>query len=236
MAAKSVSKCLAALIISACAADIKLATFDGAKATTASWTDKNDPVMGGSSSSAFSVSAQKTGVFNGTCAIVGFLKAPGFAKVEGKREFADISIYDSISLRVRSSTPTYQGFKIAFAAPGIPKSSMFVPTGSYKAGFQLHGSAWQVVDIPLTEFSRDWSAYTGRCDTKDPSNIFSKGTQHYCCDKSGQKPSKPDVCVEDKFLKTISSVELWAEGVHGDFHLEVDWIGASNKKTANILV
>ena len=27
-------------------------------------------------------------------------------------------------------------------------------------------------------------------------------------------------------ISKISSVELWAEGVEGDFHLEFDWVGA----------
>jgi len=210
----------------ALASELKLATFDGDKSTTASWQDLNDPVMGGASTSSFKVSADKTGVFNGTCAIVGFLKAPGFAKIVGSAEFADITGYDNIALRVRSTTPDYQGFRVAFAAPGIPKTSLFGGS-SYKAGFNLTGQDWQVVEIPLTQFSYDWSGYTGRCDTKDPDGTFSKGSQHYCCDKSGLSPSKPDVCVDSKYLSKINDLEVWAEGVKGDFQIEIDWIGAS---------
>jgi len=131
-------------------------------------------------------------------------------------------------MRVKSSTPEYQGFKVAFAAPGIPKTSMFGGS-SYKAGFNLTGADWQVVQIPLTMFSYDWSGYTGRCDTKDPSGLFSKGQQHYCCDKSGESPSKADVCVDAKFLSKINDLEVWAEGVKGKFNIEIDWIGASKK-------
>jgi len=223
-----VLKCAAFLLVSAHAAELKLATFDGAQGTIASWKDQNDPVMGGASTSTFKISADKTGVFNGTCAIVGFLHAPGFAKMVGTAKFADITGYDTIALRVKSSTPTYQGFKLAFAAPGIPKTSIFGGS-SYKAGFNLTGSDWQMVEIPFTQFSYDWSGYTGRCDTKDPGSLVSKGTQHYCCSKSGLEPSKPEVCVDDKFLSTINSLEVWAEGVKGDFHIEVDWIGATKK-------
>merc|ERR1711957_167007 len=129
-------------------------------------------------------------------------------------------------MRVKSTSPNYMGFKVAFAAPGIPKSSMFIP-GSYKAGFNLTGSDWQVVEVPLTEFSYDWSSYTGRCDTQDPAGFLHKGVQHYCCDKGGLSPSKPDVCVDQKFLNVINSVEIWAEGVKGDFNIEIDWIGAT---------
>jgi hypothetical protein len=33
--------------------------------------------------------------------------------------------------------------------------------------------------------------------------------------------------VDSKFLSKINSVEVWAEGVQGDFHLEIDWIAAT---------
>merc|ERR1719222_906037 len=105
-------------------------------------------------------------------------------------------------MRVRSTTPNYQGFKVAFAAPGIPRTSIYGGS-SYKAGFNLTGSDWQLVEIPFTQFSYDWSGYTGRCDTKDPAFIGSKGQQHFCCSKSGLQPSKPDVCVDDKFLRNV---------------------------------
>jgi len=65
--------------------------------------------------------------------------------------------------------------------------------------------------------------------------MFSKGTQHYCCDKSGLTPSKPEVCVDSKFLSVINSVELWAEGIEGDFNLEIDYIGATDRKTFEAL-
>merc|ERR1712056_9753 len=55
------------------------------------------------------------------------------------------------------------------------------------------------------------------------------GKQHYCCSKSGQQPSKPEVCVDNKYLSKIISLEVWAEGVKGDFNIEIDWIGASKK-------
>jgi len=205
------------------AADVKLATFDGAEETTASWKNQNDPVMGGASTSSFD---EATGKFAGTCAIVGFLNAPGFAKIVGTRSFADITTEDTISLKVKSATPDYQGFKIAFASPGIPKTSIFGGS-SYKAGFALQSTTdWQIVDVPLTQFSYDWSGYTGRCDTKDPASFGQDGQQHYCCDQSGLEPSKPEVCVDSKYLSTINSVEVWAEGVEGDFDIQVEYIGA----------
>jgi len=84
-----------------------------------------------------------------------------------------------------------------------------------------------VVSVPLTQFSYDWSGYTGRCDTKDPASTFKKGQQHYCCDKSGLEPAKPEVCVDQEFLSAINDVEVWAEGVQGDFNLQIEYIGAN---------
>jgi len=223
---KSVGAILLAPIF---AAEIKLATFDGAAETEASWKNQNDPVMGGASTSTFDAA---TGVFQGTCAIVGFLNAPGFAKIVGSRDFADITGMDTISLRVKSSTPDYKGFKVAFAAPGIPKTSIFGGS-SYKADFALESSTdWQVVDVPLTQFSYDWSGYTGRCDTKDPGSFGRDGQQHYCCDQSGLEPSKPEVCVDAKYLSAINEVDVWAEGVEGDFNIQIDYISATSKTLA----
>merc|ERR1711953_286361 len=171
-----------------------------------------------------------TGIFEGTCAIVGFMGAPGFAKIVGSRQFADITGEEAISLRVKSSTPGYQGFKVAFAAPGIPKTSIF-GGASYKAGFTLTSSTdWQIVDVPLTQFSYDWSGYTGRCDTKDPGSFGRDGQQHYCCDQSGLTPSKAEVCVDQKYLSAISEVDVWAEGVEGDFNIQIEYISATTKE------
>ena len=91
----------------------------------------NDPVMGGASTSSFNVQ-DKLGVFNGTCAIVSFLKAPGFANIIARPAsrfsggFADASahIAGGMELRVRSSTPKYAGYKVAFAAVGVPATAL----------------------------------------------------------------------------------------------------------------
>merc|ERR1711920_606919 len=107
---------------------------------------------------AFKVTDDKTGMFTGKVAIVSSLNAPGFAKITGTKSgftFADITGYDSVALRVKSSTPAYKGFKIEFAAPGIPKTSTF-SGGSFKANFNLSATSdWQVVEVPLTQFSYD---------------------------------------------------------------------------------
>lgn len=207
------------------AAETKLATFDGAKETELKWVKTLDPVMGGGSTGDFSITSDGTAKFSGTVNIVSFLKAPGFAKIEGSAGAAlrDVTGTDSLLLKLRSSTPSYQGFKVAFGAPGVPSNSPFQRQGAYKSEFNLTDTKdWQVVTVPLSHFSYDTSDYTGRCDTKDPT-----GKQHYCCDKSGFQPSNSEVCVDSKYLSQIDDLQVWAEGVEGDFDLEIEWIGAS---------
>lgn len=195
-----------------------LATFDGVNSTAFSWRDQNDPVMGGASTSSFQVkqdSSGKYGVFNGTCAIVSFLKAPGFAKIttiSSALNDASAHINGSLQLRVRSSTPGYTGFRLGFGAKDVPKTSIFGGS-SFKASFQVNSTDWQVITVPFASFSYDWSGYTGSCDTKDP-GLF--GHQHHCC-----SAAHPEVCPTSKFLATMTEVDIWAEGVKGDFHLEL---------------
>jgi len=156
------------------------------------------------------------------------LQAPGFANLQGKRAFADITNTDTFTMKVKSTTPTYAGFKMAFSAPNVPKTSIF-GGGSYKAGFTLKDTQdWQIVEVPFTQFSYDWSGYTGRCDSKDPGRFGREGQQHYCCDKSGLEPSKPEVCVDSQFLSKVNELEIWAEGVEGDFNIQFEYIGASS--------
>ena len=218
---------IAAILATAGASLTKLASFDGERKTKLEFEDTNDPVMGGRSSSTWAVDTQnKVGVFNGTCAIVPSLSAPGFCKITSKKsilhKFPDVStdLIGFLELRVRSSTPSFAGYRVAFEAKDIPKTSMF-GGGSFKSGFNLTDTTdFQIVKVPFTSFSYDWSGFTGRCDTKDPS-----GQQHHCCsDGEGAK-----YCPTAEFLSSITALELWAEGAVGDFHLEIDYIGANTE-------
>lgn len=203
---------------------VVLASFDGTKGTTFKWTALNDPVMGGQSVST-AVVENGALVFNGTNAIVPKLKAPGFCKAStsssfwSKNHFNDASQFlnGSLLLKVRSSTPEYKGFKVEFSAEGIPRTSPFAG-GSFKADFEVQGTEWQVVSVPFNTFSYDWSDFTGECDTKDPD-----GKEHVCC-----SAAHPEVCPTAKFLRRITAVAVWAEGTAGNFHLEVQWIGAGD--------
>jgi hypothetical protein len=75
---------------------------------------------------------------------------------------------------------------------------------------------WRTIAVPFESFSNDWSSYTGRCDTTDPS-----GKKHTCCSEA-----TPEVCPTQKNLKDISQFGLWTEGVAGKFHLEIKWMRA----------
>jgi hypothetical protein len=206
---------------------VTIATFDKAKGTTFSWSAMNDPVMGGQSHSSFKIEDSE-GHFKGTCAIVPFLKAPGFCKVGTQRSFfssaprfADASrfISGALYLDVETATPEYDGFKVAFGAKNAtrPTGAMHHSPPSFKAGFKVSGAKRTTVKVPFSDFSVDWSDFTGRCDTKDPNN----GYQHVCC-----SPEHPEVCPTAQHLAQITSLEIWAEGAAGDFDLKVVSIGA----------
>ena len=179
------------------------------------------PVMGGVSSSTWKIDTVKTksAIWNGQVRIVPSLKAPGFCNAETTNWFAkfnDVSAYSHLLIHAKSSTPHYSGFKVSFAADTLNPQFK-----SFKAPFNVTSTEYQTIAIPFSDFSNDWSAYTGRCDTKDPT-----GQQHKCCTKAN-----PEVCPTVKNLRDISQVGLWTEGVAGKFNLEVLWIGAGNPES-----
>ena len=58
--------------------------------------------------------------------------------------------------------------------------------------------------------------FTGECDTKDPT-----GEQHVCC-----SAAHPEVCPTAQHLSSITSLEVWAEGIEGQFQLDLQQISA----------
>ena len=149
---------------------LPLVTFDGAPGTTFTFTEMNDPVMGGKSTGDFTVdTARKVGVFAGEVVDVPKLKAPGFLKAStsagyfAKGNFADARGSTHLVLRVRSLTP-YAGYKVSLG------HNYFPILKDYKADFTAT-SEWSDVMIPFTAFSDNWSSYTGEAITtcaKDP--------------------------------------------------------------------
>lgn len=199
---------------------VTLIDFDGQdKSTDWKWRDLNDPVMGGVSHSTWMINqTEGVAVWKGETKIVPSLHAPGFCNAETTsgdgilRHANDASPFTHLLLRVRS-TIAYTGFKVSFAADTLDPQFK-----SFKSVFNVtrHDGVWHTVSVPFDDFSKDWSQFTGRCDTKDPN-----GRTHKCCSKE-----HPEVCPTKRNLHDISQFGLWTEGVAGKFHLDVKWIRA----------
>ena len=168
----------------------------------------DDPVMGGESRSE---SSYVTGEENyitwaGEVVDVPFLAAPGFCALETSRhnELNDVSQADAITIEVRSQTPDYQGFKFSFTSTFTSR-----PFYSYKSDFYLSSSTdWQTVTIPFDNFTDDWSPYTGNA-------IIPCSTE------------TPQYCPQEKDLAHLTHIEILAEGINGEFQLDVKGIYAS---------
>jgi hypothetical protein len=205
---------------------VDLWTFDGKKSSTFGWKLVNDPVMGGLSNSTFKVNkTSMTAVWDGEVRIVPSLDAPGFCNVETSdwpATFNDASSYDALVIKARAFND-YTGYKVSFGAEGLNPRQYGEP--SFKAPFNLTGDGeWHHVTLPWTDFSDDWSGYTGDCFTKDPN-----GQQHVCC-----TPDTPDVCPTQKNLKHITQIGLWTEGgIPGKFNIEVEWVRAYVSSSKN---
>jgi len=186
------------------------------------WVEQDDPVMGGGSRGTWVVE-DGIGLWRGAVTNVSFLQAPGFCAVKTvSLPAVDASAYmdGGFLLTVRSST-SYEGFKLRFQSPSIPAHhGQHGPVGSHAQGFKVPASEdgeWQSVYLPFKGFSWDWSDYTGECTTQDPD-----GFQHRCCSSEN-----PDVCPTGDHLQSIDAFQLLAEGVEGDFGLDVKEIRAT---------
>jgi peptide methionine sulfoxide reductase MsrB len=191
---------------------VELVTFNGAPATTFRFVELNDPVMGGLSTGTWALNATaQAGVFDGEVVDVPSLKAPGFIKAAADGSFPDASSAagGDLVLRVRTTTPEYEGFRVAFASGTLSAAyacggggSLPLSRGCFKAKFSVPaGDEFSEVRIPLRAFSDKWSPATGE--------------QTATCARD------EDVCPTPEKLAKIVRVELWAEGALGKAHLEV---------------
>ena len=160
---------------------------------------------------------------NGTVADVPFLQAPGFIKAVSKGHFSDVSnfIDGDFILKVRSSTADYTGFRVTFSADGLSSdyacgsgSTLPFSGGCFKANFKVPaGNDFTEVRVPFNMFSDHWSPATG--------------------DQTKTCAQHPEVCPTAKDLRGIKRIELWAEGVKSDIHLEVKAISAGSRVSSN---
>eukprot|EP00746_Dinoflagellata_sp_MGD_P166612 gnl/MRDRNA2_/MRDRNA2_96637_c0_seq1.p1 gnl/MRDRNA2_/MRDRNA2_96637_c0~~gnl/MRDRNA2_/MRDRNA2_96637_c0_seq1.p1 ORF type:complete len:396 (-),score=62.04 gnl/MRDRNA2_/MRDRNA2_96637_c0_seq1:380-1567(-) len=211
-------RCTAFFALATCsAADVTLVSFDGAAATTYTFQELNDPVMGGKSTGTWSVSKDGYGVFDGEVVDVPSLKAPGFIKAAADGHFADVSsaIDGALVLMVRTSTPQYKGFAVSFASGTMSPAyscsgggSIPFSRGCFKTKFSVPaGDAFTPIVIPWRNFSDNWSPATG-----DPTSTCAEN---------------PSVCPTAAKLKAIKRIEVWGEGALGKVHLEIQSISAS---------
>ena len=203
-------------LTTATATSISLITFDGAATTTHTFSELNDPVMGGKSVGTFKVSANRTGVFTGTVNIVPALKAPGFIEAwaddSKTHPYNDASsaVTGNLVLEVRSNTPDYQGFHVSFAAGALVPNlscasggSFPLSGGCFKAPFTVPKTApgaFTTVKIPFSTFTDKWSPSTGKPTKQDPPTA--------------------------KALSKIQAIGFWGEGTQGQLHLEIESVSA----------
>jgi len=201
---------------------LPLVTFNGASGTTFTFNELNDPVMGGQSTGTWTQGT--TGVFDGTVATVPSLSAPGFIKASADGTFKDVSAAaaGSLVLRLRTTTPSYTGFRVSFASGTLSPAyacsgggSIPLSRGCFKAKFSVPaGANFTDVAIPFSSFSDKWSPATGEQTTT-------------CADDS-------DVCPTAAKLSAIKRIEVWAEGVNGKVQLELLSVSATYEPAASL--
>jgi hypothetical protein len=183
------------------------------------WEEHNDPVMGGRSTGTFIIE-DGVGKFAGEVVDVPFLQAPGFlqARTAAGSKFADISHCSALQIVAKSNTP-YNGYRVSFGTAHAPGGKLFA--NGYKASFSIgrhdddgveKKGGFHVVTIPFEDFTDFWDDATG-----DPIKT--------CQDN-------PLYCPDEKTLKDIERLTLWAEGVAGSVLLEVKMFQAVGCSTS----
>jgi len=197
-------KTLFALASCVAAKDITIATFDGAKETSLTWVEKNDPVMGGKSVGTFTVQ-DGAGVMDGSCNIIPFLNAPGFIKAEtSKATLPDVRSCSGLALTVKSNND-YDGFRFSFGSKRSDCGKFFA-TG-HKANFKAPKGEFATVQIPFTDFTDCWDDSTGDAIKT-------------CADDA-------KYCPDQGTLTNMETMSVWAEGKEGDVHLEIKSVVAT---------
>eukprot|EP00535_Pseudo-nitzschia_heimii_P006937 CAMPEP_0197190380 /NCGR_PEP_ID=MMETSP1423-20130617/21540_1 /TAXON_ID=476441 /ORGANISM="Pseudo-nitzschia heimii, Strain UNC1101" /LENGTH=545 /DNA_ID=CAMNT_0042642749 /DNA_START=66 /DNA_END=1703 /DNA_ORIENTATION=+ len=172
------------------------------------WTTMNDPVMGGQSTSSLSIEADDGYArFSGTCAIVPFLRAPGFVTMVtgryGSGSFPDVSTCQGLTISMRTDVE-YDGFYVSFGTDRAPGGRYAM---GYKSHFELApGDGFVETRLPFAEFSDRWDDATGK-------------TIVACEDD-------PRFCPSLDTLRDMKTMSLWGEGVEGTFVLDVERIEA----------
>lgn len=202
----------ATLLLKSAIADVYIATFDGGPATTFSWHEENDGFMGGKSKGTFTIdSSGKVGVLDGTVADEPFLRGPGSisAIVNGYNQprFPDVSSCKNLVLNVNSSN-SYSGFRVSFGSARYPGVSPFQFVFGYRSSFNASIGEFGDVTLPFSGFTDHWNETTGLPIIK-------------CSDDQKACPTK-------QALQNFQTIEILAQGVPGDVHLQVKSIRATD--------
>ena len=165
--------------------------------------------MGGKSKSSLQI---ENGVakFTGTCAIVPFLKAPGFiTMVTGgffswkKEVFPDVSSCSGLSFSLKTNVD-YAGYRVSF---GKQRVSGGGHASGYKAALvDVPSGDFGDLVIPFKEFSSKWDEATG-------------DIQVSCAEDSQYCPSQ-------EWLADMQTISFWGEGIEGKVDLDIQSISA----------
>uniref|UniRef100_A0A7S2AHM6 Uncharacterized protein n=1 Tax=Octactis speculum TaxID=3111310 RepID=A0A7S2AHM6_9STRA len=180
-----------------------------------------DPVMGGQSTGEWSMNETASfGRLDAEVKDVPSLEAPGFATAGALGSYPDASSAfgddGGILLTVKSSTYSYTGYRISFAAGASSPSyscagggALPFSRGCFKADFSVPPSGVDTfvdVFVPYTSFSDLWDSATG-----DQTTTCAEDT---------------DVCPTADSLGSLQYLEVWAEGVDGVIQIDVSKISA----------
>merc|ERR1712217_975289 len=114
--------------------------------------------------------------------------------------FPDVSSKEGLTLGVRVAGGNITTFKVAFCDSRI--NWFRCQFQSFKADFSVSAKdEFQDVFVPWSRFSEKWDPATGKHTSEVPPKVAS--------------------------LKRITHLQIWVEGVAGDFHLQLRYIRAT---------
>lgn len=165
----------------------------------------NDPVMGGKSYGTFYMDEEAgLGIFQGRVNIVPSLSAPGFSVASSVNDYPDIRSCQAIAIWANSSN-SYTGYRFGLGNAHVLWGKFFAY--GHKADYQPLTNAWGPILIPLNKFTSYWDDATGDA-------IVS-------CEE------KQIYCMNQRILRNFGKMEIWAEGVEGDYRLEMKKVEAA---------
>eukprot|EP00525_Craspedostauros_australis_P005894 CAMPEP_0198108284 /NCGR_PEP_ID=MMETSP1442-20131203/323_1 /TAXON_ID= /ORGANISM="Craspedostauros australis, Strain CCMP3328" /LENGTH=200 /DNA_ID=CAMNT_0043763513 /DNA_START=46 /DNA_END=645 /DNA_ORIENTATION=+ len=189
----SVSSAIAATLMgmfSTANADVLLQSFAG----DSGWEVKTDNVIPGGSSVGNLQGAGDRSYFDGFVNFQPFIGQPGFVKIVGTKAFPNIAGCAAIEVTMNSLVG-YNGYFIALGDTP-PTPDMPIPF-EWRAAIPIPGPGQNGYTIPLDEFSNYWDFSTGKIIVP-------------CY-------ADPSVCPTPAVLSNIQFMEIWAQGVEGQF-------------------